>query len=93
MKKEDETWEKSVPFVDGYGIKIPSYTYWNLAYALTLKGNCSNIHKRILVPSSFKRNLKLNLFIGVEKLLEQDPLKKLIPVDELCPIMFDKHPK
>ena len=47
MKKDDETWEKSVPFVDGYGIKIPSYTYWNLAYALTLKGNCSNIHKRI----------------------------------------------
>ena len=87
MKKEDETWEKNVPSIDGYGIKIPSYTYWNLAYALTLKGNFS------IKNSCIKINLNLNLFIGVEKLLEQDPLKKLIPVDELCPIMFDKHPK
>jgi hypothetical protein len=87
MNKEDETWEKNVPFVDGHGIKIPSYTYWNIAYALTLKGNFS-IHEFL-----YNKNFESNLFIGVEKLLEQDPLKKLIPVDELCPIMFDKHPK
>ena len=30
---------------------------------------------------------------GVEKLLLAEPLKKILPVDEFLPIMFDKHPK
>lgn len=30
---------------------------------------------------------------GAQKLLEVDPLKNLIPVDEFLPIMFDTHPK
>ncbi|KAK6627014.1 hypothetical protein RUM44_009491 [Polyplax serrata] len=30
---------------------------------------------------------------GARKLLEQKPLKKLIPVDEYIPILFDKHPE
>ena len=38
MNKEDESWVHSIPFIDGYGIRRPSYTYWNLAYALTFKG-------------------------------------------------------
>jgi collagen beta-1,O-galactosyltransferase len=29
---------------------------------------------------------------GVEKLLKQKPLSKMVPVDEFLPIMFDKHP-
>lgn len=29
---------------------------------------------------------------GVNKLLNQDPLSKMVPVDEYLPIMFDKHP-
>lgn len=30
---------------------------------------------------------------GAKKLLNADPLQKLLPVDEFLPIMFDKHPK
>ncbi len=30
---------------------------------------------------------------GAKKLLDQKPLTKMIPVDELLPIMFDKHPE
>lgn len=29
---------------------------------------------------------------GAEKLLDREPLKKMVPVDEYLPIMFDKHP-
>lgn len=30
---------------------------------------------------------------GAKKLLDGDPLSKLVPVDEYLPILFDKHPK
>lgn len=30
---------------------------------------------------------------GARKLLSQDPLSKLVPVDEYLPIMFDRHPE
>ena len=30
---------------------------------------------------------------GAQKLLEQNPLKNLIPVDEYLPILFDQHPE
>lgn len=30
---------------------------------------------------------------GAKKLLEAEPLKKLVPVDEYLPILFDKHPQ
>jgi len=30
---------------------------------------------------------------GAKKLLRAEPLKKLLPVDEFLPIMFDKHPE
>ncbi|KAL7025625.1 hypothetical protein ACKWTF_013567 [Chironomus riparius] len=43
-----------------------SYTYWTLAYAITLE--------------------------GAKKLLAAEPLKRLLPVDEFLPIMFDQHP-
>jgi len=30
---------------------------------------------------------------GARKLLDAQPLTKMLPVDEFLPIMFDKHPK
>ena len=30
---------------------------------------------------------------GAKKLLAQEPLGKMVPVDEYLPIMFDKHPE
>lgn len=30
---------------------------------------------------------------GAKKLFNQEPLKKLVPVDEYLPIMFDRQPK
>jgi collagen beta-1,O-galactosyltransferase len=32
-------------------------------------------------------------FEGAKKLISQEPLKKLVPVDEYLPIMFDRQPK
>ncbi|XP_057652350.1 glycosyltransferase 25 family member [Diorhabda carinulata] len=32
-------------------------------------------------------------FKGAKKLLEADPLTRLVPVDEYLPILFDKHPQ
>jgi hypothetical protein len=29
---------------------------------------------------------------GARKLVAQEPLKRLIPVDEYLPVMFDEHP-
>ncbi len=31
--------------------------------------------------------------VGAHKLLAQDPLSRLIPVDEYLPVMFDRHPQ
>lgn len=31
-------------------------------------------------------------FSGATKLLDQQPLTKMVPVDEYLPIMFDRHP-
>lgn len=30
---------------------------------------------------------------GARKLLDADPLSRLVPVDEYLPILFDKHPQ
>ena len=30
---------------------------------------------------------------GAQKLLQAEPLNKMLPVDEFLPIMFNKHPK
>lgn len=30
---------------------------------------------------------------GARKLLDAEPFKKMLPVDEFLPIMFNKHPK
>lgn len=30
---------------------------------------------------------------GAKKLLQAEPLRKMLPVDEFLPIMFNKHPK
>ena len=38
---------------------------------------------------------KLKLLItrsGAKKLLDAEPLTKLVPVDEFVPIMYDRHP-
>jgi len=30
---------------------------------------------------------------GAQKLLNAEPISKMLPVDEFLPIMYDKHPK
>lgn len=45
---------------------INDYTYWTLAYMITLE--------------------------GAQKLVDEQPLGKMVPVDEYLPIMFGKHP-
>ena len=46
---------------------VASYSYWTLAYVLSLA--------------------------GARKLLASQPLRRMLPVDEFLPIMFDQHPK
>ncbi|XP_012929130.1 probable inactive glycosyltransferase 25 family member 3 isoform X1 [Heterocephalus glaber] len=48
------------------GLVVAGYSYWTLAYALSLA--------------------------GAQKLLASQPLRRMVPVDEFLPIMFDRHP-
>lgn len=45
---------------------VAGYSYWTLAYVLSLA--------------------------GARKLLASQPLRRMLPVDEFLPIMFDRHP-
>lgn len=45
---------------------VAGYSYWTLAYVLSLA--------------------------GARKLLASQPLRRMLPVDEFLPIMFDQHP-
>ncbi|XP_075416817.1 inactive glycosyltransferase 25 family member 3 isoform X2 [Tenrec ecaudatus] len=45
---------------------VAGYSYWTLAYSLSLA--------------------------GARKLLASQPLRRMLPVDEFLPIMFDQHP-
>ncbi|XP_045879729.1 inactive glycosyltransferase 25 family member 3 isoform X3 [Meles meles] len=45
---------------------VAGYSYWTLAYVLSLA--------------------------GAHKLLASQPLRRMLPVDEFLPIMFDRHP-
>jgi hypothetical protein len=58
---KDEAWEKKVPLVDGYGIAIPSYSYWNIAYALTLKGKLFLYDPGIIIIRILNPDKKINL--------------------------------
>nr|XP_012627554.1 probable inactive glycosyltransferase 25 family member 3 isoform X2 [Microcebus murinus] len=48
------------------GLVVAGYSYWTLAYALSLA--------------------------GARKLVASQPLRRMLPVDEFLPIMFDRHP-
>ncbi|KAF3821041.1 hypothetical protein GH733_011194 [Mirounga leonina] len=53
--------------VDGLPhLVVAGYSYWTLAYVLSLA--------------------------GARKLLASQPLRRMLPVDEFLPIMFDRHP-
>ncbi|XP_043914578.1 probable inactive glycosyltransferase 25 family member 3 [Protopterus annectens] len=45
---------------------VAGYSYWTLAYVISLQ--------------------------GAHKLINAEPLSKMLPVDEFLPIMYDKHP-
>lgn len=48
------------------GLVVAGYSYWTLAYTLSLA--------------------------GARKLLASQPLRRMLPVDEFLPVMFDQHP-
>ncbi|XP_063506013.1 inactive glycosyltransferase 25 family member 3 isoform X2 [Pongo pygmaeus] len=58
--------EKEVAVEGLPGLVVAGYSYWTLAYALSLA--------------------------GARKLLASQPLRRMLPVDEFLPIMFDQHP-
>ncbi|KAG8574408.1 hypothetical protein GDO81_009168 [Engystomops pustulosus] len=56
--------EEPVPGVRN--LVVSDYSYWTLAYLISLQ--------------------------GARKLLDAEPLTKMLPVDEFLPVMYDKHP-
>ncbi|XP_005992172.1 procollagen galactosyltransferase 1 isoform X1 [Latimeria chalumnae] len=51
---------------DVRNLVIADYSYWTLAYVISLQ--------------------------GAQKLINSQPLEKMMPVDEFLPIMYDRHP-
>lgn len=67
LGRKQVTWEEE-PAVEGVRhLVVANYSYWTLAYTLSLS--------------------------GARKLLEAQPLGRMLPVDEFLPIMYDRHPK
>ncbi|XP_020821401.1 inactive glycosyltransferase 25 family member 3 isoform X1 [Phascolarctos cinereus] len=66
LGRKQVTWEEE-PAVEGvHHLVVANYSYWTLAYALSLS--------------------------GARKLLQAQPLGRMLPVDEFLPIMYDRHP-
>ncbi|KAM5259150.1 inactive glycosyltransferase 25 family member 3 isoform 3-T3 [Hipposideros larvatus] len=61
VNPEEEVAVEGVPH-----LVVAGYSYWTLAYVLSLA--------------------------GAHKLLASQPLRRMLPVDEFLPIMFDQHP-
>ncbi|XP_060946463.1 procollagen galactosyltransferase 1 [Limanda limanda] len=51
-----------------------------------------NIHNIVEADYSYWTLGYMISLQGAEKLLKAEPLKRILPVDEFLPIMFDKHP-
>ncbi|XP_029946364.1 procollagen galactosyltransferase 1 [Salarias fasciatus] len=51
-----------------------------------------NIHNLVEADYSYWTLGYMISLQGAEKLLKAEPLKKILPVDEFLPIMYDKHP-
>ncbi|KAJ8254064.1 hypothetical protein COCON_G00206760 [Conger conger] len=51
-----------------------------------------NIHNLVVADYSYWTLGYMMSLQGAKKLLKVEPLKKMLPVDEFLPIMFDKHP-
>lgn len=51
-----------------------------------------NIHNLVEADYSYWTLGYMISLQGAEKLLNAEPLKKILPVDEFLPIMYDKHP-
>lgn len=56
MNSEEESWNPLIPFREGYGIRVPSYTYWNVAYGLSLEGNLNLNNQFFLCHCKFQFN-------------------------------------
>lgn len=51
-----------------------------------------NIHNLVEADYSYWTLGYMISLQGAEKLLKAEPLKRILPVDEFLPIMYDKHP-
>lgn len=51
-----------------------------------------NIHNLVEADYSYWTLGYLLSLQGAQKLLRADPLKKMLPVDEFLPVMYNKHP-
>lgn len=51
-----------------------------------------NIHNLVEADYSYWTLGYMISLQGAEKLLNAEPLKRILPVDEFLPIMYNKHP-
>lgn len=52
-----------------------------------------NVHNLVVADYSYWTLSYAISLQGAQKLLNAEPLSKMLPVDEFLPIMYDKHPK
>lgn len=52
-----------------------------------------NVHNLVVAGYSYWTLSYAISLQGAQKLLNAEPLSKMMPVDEFLPIMYDKHPK
>lgn len=52
-----------------------------------------NVHNLVMADYSYWTLSYAISLQGAQKLLNAEPLSKMLPVDEFLPIMYDKHPK
>lgn len=87
MIKKNEKWVN-----DSDQLVYPSYSYWTLGYALSLRGAKKLLgmpYIRFDCPNGILSNQSFYSLVFVD--LAAQPLDKMIPVDEFLPIMFNQH--
>ena len=52
-----------------------------------------NVHNLVTADYSYWTLSYAISLQGAQKLLNAEPLSKMLPVDEFLPIMYDKHPR
>ncbi|KAK9679700.1 hypothetical protein QE152_g39796 [Popillia japonica] len=86
--------ENDEPFLPGSKYLVEAgYSYWTLGYVLSYEPFLPGSKYLVEAGYSYWTLGYVLSYRGARKLLDADPLSRLVPVDEYLPILFDKHPQ